>query len=308
MGDQDRDSFVSSIMLKNIDNQIPIAFDEATPSKTTTPTTKIPSSLIGKESYKDKKSDQPATNHLKQEPFHEIKHYMSCLQKHNKTDYMNEYIKAIQDQIASLKSGVMFLRGEVKEKNAFIEQLNNNNNNNNNNNINTDINNNNNNNNSNNNNNNNIINRNNNNNSNNDDNNILHKTSNSPPNISNNNNSSNVLNDIDNDNNNSNNNNNNKNNDNNNKNSKFFSNNKSSSSKNNNGNVVATDKTNDSNITFRRNLKNIAKFTITITTIIVIVIIMKTITTIKAVVIIKLILLHRHQPQKKLFSYLETAW
>ena len=37
----------------------------------------------------------------------------------------------------------------------------------------------------------------------------------------------------------------------NNKNSKFFSNNKSSSSKNNNGNVVATDKTNDPNITFR---------------------------------------------------------
>ena len=50
---------------------------------------------------------------------------------------MDEYIKAMQDQIASLKSDVMFLRGEVKEKNAFIEQLYNNNNNinNNNNNI-----------------------------------------------------------------------------------------------------------------------------------------------------------------------------
>ena len=44
MGDQDHDFFFSSIMLKNIDNQIPIAFDEATPSKTTTPTTKSPSS------------------------------------------------------------------------------------------------------------------------------------------------------------------------------------------------------------------------------------------------------------------------
>ena len=29
---------------------------------------------------------------------------------------MDEYIKAMQDQIASLKSEVMFLRGEVKEK------------------------------------------------------------------------------------------------------------------------------------------------------------------------------------------------
>ena len=186
-------------MLKNIDNQIPIAFDEATPSETTTPTTKSPSSIIGKESYKDNNCDQPATNHLKQELLHEIKHYISCLQKDNKTDYMNEYIKAMQDLITSLKSEVMLLRGEVKEKNAFIEQLNNNNNNNSNNNNNN--NNNSNNNNNNNDNNNNIINRNNNNNNNNDDNNILHKTSNSPPNISNNNNSSNILNNIDNDNN-----------------------------------------------------------------------------------------------------------
>ena len=33
MGDQDHDSFFSGIMLENIDNQIPIAFDEVTPSK-----------------------------------------------------------------------------------------------------------------------------------------------------------------------------------------------------------------------------------------------------------------------------------
>ena len=48
-----------------------------------------------------------------------------------------------------------------------------------------------------------------------------------------------------------NNNNNNNNNDNHNNNSKIFPNNKSFSSKNSNGNVVAIDKTNDSNITFR---------------------------------------------------------
>ena len=40
MGDnQDHDSFFSSITLKNIDNQVPIAFDQATPSKTITTTT-----------------------------------------------------------------------------------------------------------------------------------------------------------------------------------------------------------------------------------------------------------------------------
>ena len=36
MGDQDHDSIFSSITLKNIDNQIPIAFDQETPSKTIT--------------------------------------------------------------------------------------------------------------------------------------------------------------------------------------------------------------------------------------------------------------------------------
>ena len=51
-------------MLKNIDNQIPILFDQVTPSKTTTPTTISHSSIIEKESYKDKKCDQLAINQL----------------------------------------------------------------------------------------------------------------------------------------------------------------------------------------------------------------------------------------------------
>ena len=71
------------------------------------------------------------------------------------------------------KLRLCFSEGEVKEKNAFIEQLNNNDNNNNNNNNNS----------SNDSNDNNKNNRNNINNSNNYDN-ILHKTSSSPPNIS----------------------------------------------------------------------------------------------------------------------------
>ena len=90
MGDQDHNPFFSSIMVKIIHNQIPIAFDQATLSKTTTRITKSPSSIIEKESYKDKKGDQLAISHLKQEPLHEIKHYILCLiQQDNKTDYMN---------------------------------------------------------------------------------------------------------------------------------------------------------------------------------------------------------------------------
>ena len=58
MDDQDHDSFFRSIMLRNADNQIRTAFDKATPSKPTTPTTKSPSSITGKESYKDKKCEK----------------------------------------------------------------------------------------------------------------------------------------------------------------------------------------------------------------------------------------------------------
>ena len=58
-------------------------------------TTKSPSSIIAKESYKDKMCDQLATNPLKQDLLREIKHFISSLQQHNKTDYMDEDIKAM---------------------------------------------------------------------------------------------------------------------------------------------------------------------------------------------------------------------
>ena len=66
------------------------------------PTTKSSSSIIEKKSYKDKKCDQLAINHLKQELLHEIKRYIACLQQDNKTDYMNKYIKAIRSKIIKL--------------------------------------------------------------------------------------------------------------------------------------------------------------------------------------------------------------
>ena len=47
--------------------------------------------------------NQVATNHLKQELLCEMKHYISSLQQDVKTDYMDDYIKAKQDQIVSLK-------------------------------------------------------------------------------------------------------------------------------------------------------------------------------------------------------------
>ena len=66
-------------MLESIGSQIPTEFDQAALSKTTTPTTKSSSSIIEKESYKDKKCDQLDINHLKQELLRQIKHYISCL-------------------------------------------------------------------------------------------------------------------------------------------------------------------------------------------------------------------------------------
>ena len=45
-----------------------------------------------------------ASNDLKQELLHEIKLYILSLQQDNKTDYMDEYIKVMQEQNGSLKS------------------------------------------------------------------------------------------------------------------------------------------------------------------------------------------------------------
>ena len=92
---------------------------------------------------------------------------------------------------------------------------------------------------------------------------------------------------------------------------KFFSNNKFSSSKNNNGNVVGTDKTIDSNITFRikkskkynkidnnnNNYNNNSNSNNN-----------EYNNNNKSSNNDKVIAPHRHHPEKKLFSYLETAW
>ena len=67
-------------------------------------TAKSPSTIIEKGSYKDKNCDQLAPNHLKQELLCEIKHCILSPQQDNKTDYVNEYIKAMQGKIVSLKS------------------------------------------------------------------------------------------------------------------------------------------------------------------------------------------------------------
>ena len=95
--------FFSSIIFKNIDNQIPIAFDQATPSKIwSSPST----SKIEKESYKDKKCDQLATNLLTQE--HEIKHHISCLQQGNKTDIRMNISKLCRTKLRHSKVRLCF--------------------------------------------------------------------------------------------------------------------------------------------------------------------------------------------------------
>ena len=102
--DQDHDPLFSS-MSKNIDNQIPIAFDQATPFKIwSSPST----SIIEKESYKDKKCDQLATNLLTQELLHEIKHHISCLQQGNKTDIWMNISKLCRTKLRHSKVRLCF--------------------------------------------------------------------------------------------------------------------------------------------------------------------------------------------------------
>ena len=56
-----------------------------------------------------------ASNDLEQELLHEIKLYILSLQQDNKTDYMDEYIKAMQEQNGSLKSYISQRRSKTKK-------------------------------------------------------------------------------------------------------------------------------------------------------------------------------------------------
>lgn len=60
--------------------------------------------------------NQEAINHLKQRLFHEMKHHNLFLEQGQKTNYMDEYIKAVRNQIASLNDKFIFSRGEIKER------------------------------------------------------------------------------------------------------------------------------------------------------------------------------------------------
>ena len=84
------DSFISNILLEDIDQDIPI---------TLTTTSKETNAVIA------------------------MKEQRETSQNAIKCSFLNDYIKSLLDQIEHVKGKVNFLRGELKDKNAFAKTL-----------------------------------------------------------------------------------------------------------------------------------------------------------------------------------------
>ena len=116
---ENNDSFLDKILLKNIDEEIPIVVNLInTPAKNLPSTTKT-STVSNQENYieNDKKYDETTENRHKKEILLELKNNFSAQTKES------ELLQSLKNQISSLKSEITFLREELKEKDYVVRTL-----------------------------------------------------------------------------------------------------------------------------------------------------------------------------------------
>ena len=105
---ESNDSFFENVLLKSINEDIPINVDLSdTPEKNSVST--IRTSTIWKtERYFDKIYDKTVKGKLKKEILLELPHKFSFEKKGN--EHFEEYIQSLNDQISTIKSEINFLR------------------------------------------------------------------------------------------------------------------------------------------------------------------------------------------------------
>ena len=100
---ESNDSFFENILLKTIDEEIPINVDVS----------KIIKSTISKsKKHIDKSYVESVKSELKKEILFELRHRFSAQKKEN--EHLEEFIQRINDQISTLKSEINFLREKLK--------------------------------------------------------------------------------------------------------------------------------------------------------------------------------------------------
>ena len=112
---------INGILLENIDKKIPINFSFLTTPIRGTASISKTSTISKLENYIDEYYDEAAKIRLNQAILREIKQHLPNETKEK--GQLDELLRSIHNQISSLKSGIDFLREEVKEKNNVIRKL-----------------------------------------------------------------------------------------------------------------------------------------------------------------------------------------
>ena len=118
---ESNDSFFENVLLKNINEDIPINIDLSdTPEKDSASTMRT-STISKTERYIDKIYDETVKSELKKEILLELQHRFPSEKKGN--EHLEEFIQSLNDQISTLKSEINFLREELKEKDHVVRVL-----------------------------------------------------------------------------------------------------------------------------------------------------------------------------------------
>ena len=118
---ESNDSFLENVLLKNINEDIPINADLSdTPEKDSVSTMRT-STISKTERYIDKIYDETVKSELKKEILLELQHKFPSGKKGN--GHLEEFIQSLNDQISILKNEINFLREELKEKDHVVRIL-----------------------------------------------------------------------------------------------------------------------------------------------------------------------------------------
>ena len=118
---ESNDSFLQNVLLKNINEDIPINVDLSdTPEKDSVSTMRT--STISKTGrYIDKIYDETVKSELKKEILLELQHKFPAGKEGN--GHLEKFIQSLNDQISILKNKINFLREELKEKDHVVRIL-----------------------------------------------------------------------------------------------------------------------------------------------------------------------------------------
>ena len=118
---ESNDSFFENVLLKNINEDIPVNVDLTDTLEKDSVSTMRTSTISKTERYIDKIYDETVKSELKKEILLELQHKFPSGKKGN--GHLEEFIQSLNDQISILKNEINFLREELNEKDHVVRIL-----------------------------------------------------------------------------------------------------------------------------------------------------------------------------------------